>query len=119
RALHSSPTRRSSDLGERVMALASILSQFGRGTGSRTRNYGDLVLVAGVVAIIGLMIMPLPTVVIDLLVALNILVGVGLLLMAIYIPAAIAFSSFPSVLLLTTLFRLALSIAITRAILLR
>ena len=100
-----------------MTALASIFSQFGRGGSSR--NYGDLVLVAGVVAIIGLMIMPLPTLVIDLLVALNILVGVGLLLMAIYIPAAIAFSSFPSVLLLTTLFRLALSIAITRSILLR
>lgn len=98
------------------MALASILSQLGRNGSSR--NYGDLVLVAGVVAIIGLMIMPLPTVVIDLLVALNMLIGVGLLLMAIYIPAAIAFSSFPSVLLLTTLFRLGLSIAITRAILL-
>src|SRR3546814_511304 len=40
------------------------------------------------------------------------------LLLAIYIPTPVAFSSFPSVLLLTTLFRLALSIAITRSILL-
>src|SRR3546814_14860721 len=44
-------------------------------------------------------------------------IGFGLLLLAIYIPTPVAFSSFPSVLLLTTLFRLALSIAITRSIL--
>ena len=99
------------------MALESILSRLGSGTG-RSRSYSDLVLVAGVVAIIGLMILPLPTVGIDALVALNMLIGVGLLLVAIYIPAPVAFSSFPSVLLLTTLFRLALSIAITRSILL-
>ncbi|MBE1161421.1 type III secretion system export apparatus subunit SctV [Dyella acidiphila] len=98
------------------MALESILSRLGS-TG-RSRSYSDLVLVAGVVAIIGLMILPLPMVGIDALVALNMLIGVGLLLVAIYIPAPVAFSSFPSVLLLTTLFRLALSIAITRSILL-
>src|SRR5690554_1607035 len=64
------------------------------------------------------MILPLPLVVIDALVAINISIGFGLLLLAIYIPTPVAFSSFPSVLLLTTLFRLALSIAITRSILL-
>ena len=78
----------------------------------------DLVLAAGVIAIVALMILPMPLVLIDALVALNILLGVGLLLLGIYIPAATAFASFPSVLLLTTLFRLSLSIAITRLILL-
>lgn len=86
--------------------------------GSGTRSYSDIVLVCGVVAIVALMILPLPMAVIDTLVAVNILVGIGLLLIAIYIPAPTAFSSFPSVLMLTTLFRLALSIAITRSILL-
>ncbi|WNL46579.1 type III secretion system export apparatus subunit SctV [Dyella sp. BiH032] len=99
------------------MALEAILSRLAPGAG-HSRSYSDLVLVAGVVAIIGLMILPLPMVAIDALVALNMLIGVGLLLIAIYIPAPVAFSSFPSVLLLTTLFRLALSIAITRSILL-
>lgn len=99
------------------MALEAILSRFAPGPGG-SRSYSDLVLVAGVVAIVGLMILPLPMMVIDALVALNMLIGVGLLLIAIYIPAPVAFSSFPSVLLLTTLFRLALSIAITRSILL-
>lgn len=82
------------------------------------RGYSDLLLAFGVVAIIGLMILPLPTLLIDMLVAINILLGIGLLLLAMYIPRPTAFSSFPSVLLLTTLFRLSLSIAITRMILL-
>src|SRR5690554_925093 len=64
------------------------------------------------------MILPLPLVVIDALVAINISIGFGLLLLGIYIPNPVAFSSFPSVLLLTTLFRLAISIAITKSILL-
>jgi type III secretion protein V len=78
----------------------------------------DVLLAFGVVAIIGLMILPVPLLVIDSLVAINVLFGVALLLLAIYIPAPTAFASFPSVLLLTTLFRLSLSIAITRLILL-
>ena len=78
----------------------------------------DLLLAAGVVAILALMILPIPLVIIDALVAANVLCGVGLLLLAIYIPGPTAFASFPSVLLLTTLFRLSLSIAITRLILL-
>ncbi|HEX7813939.1 flagellar biosynthesis protein FlhA, partial [Dyella sp.] len=93
-----------------------MFSRFGGD--QQKRNYSDLVLVAGVVAIIALMILPLPMLLIDALVALNMLIGIGLLLIAIYIPTPVAFSSFPSVLLLTTLFRLALSIAITRSILL-
>jgi len=64
------------------------------------------------------MILPMPVLVVDVLVAANVLFGVGLLLLAIYIPGPTAFASFPSVLLLSTLFRLSLSIAITRLILL-
>ncbi|MDE0855937.1 MAG: FHIPEP family type III secretion protein, partial [Nevskia sp.] len=77
-----------------------------------------MLLALGVVAIVALMILPLPLLLVDALVACNILFGVSLLLLAIYIPGPTAFSSFPSVLLLTTLFRLSLSIAITRLILL-
>lgn len=84
----------------------------------RKTGYSDIVLAAAAVTIIGVMILPLPLVVIDALVALNIAIGFGLLMLALYIPTPVAFSSFPSVLLLTTLFRLALSIAITRSILL-
>lgn len=85
---------------------------------SSRQSYSDLVLAAAIIMIIALMILPLPLWVVDTLVALNILIGVGLVLLAIYIPAVTAFSSFPSVIMLSTLFRLALSIAITRLILL-
>src|SRR3546814_13067366 len=81
-------------------------------------GYSDIILAFAAVTIISVMILPLPIMAIDTLVAVNISIGFGLLLLAIYIPTPVAFSSFPSVLLLTTLFRLALPIAITRSILL-
>lgn len=81
-------------------------------------RYSDLVLVAGVIAIVALMVLPLPLWLIDLLVAANIASGLVLLLLAIYIGSPLEFSVFPSVLLMTTLFRLSLSIATTRMILL-
>ncbi|MDH5822031.1 type III secretion system export apparatus subunit SctV [Luteimonas sp. RD2P54] len=84
----------------------------------RGLGYSDVLLAFGAVTIISVMILPLPLVLIDSLVAVNISIGFGLLLLGIYIPNPVAFSSFPSVLLLTTLFRLAISIAITRSILL-
>ena len=78
----------------------------------------DLVLAALVIAIIALMILPLPAILLDLLVALNISLGVMLVLMGIYVSKPLQFSAFPSVLLISTLFRLALSVATTRMILL-
>lgn len=86
-----------------------------RGLASR---FSDLFLVAGVVAIVGLMILPLPSLALDALVAVNICFGVMLLLVAIYISTIVEFSVFPSLLLITTLYRLSLSIATTRLILL-
>ena len=85
--------------------------------GAFTR-YSDLILVAGIVAIVAMMILPLPAWLIDVLVAANIASGIVLLLLGVYIASPVEFSVFPSVLLMTTLFRLALSIAITRSILL-
>jgi type III secretion protein V len=81
-------------------------------------RYSDLLLVAGVVAIVALMVLPLPLWLIDLLVAANIASGLVLLLLGIYIRSPLEFSVFPAVLLMTTLFRLSLSIATTRMILL-
>jgi type III secretion protein V len=82
------------------------------------RRYGDIVLALGVMAIMGLMVLRLPTVFIDALVAINIGCGIALLLIALYLPHPVSFSSFPSVLLISTLFRLSLSVATTRLILL-
>lgn len=85
------------------------------GLGARLADVG---LVAGIVAIVALMVVPLPTWVVDLLVGVNICFGILLLLTTLYIREPLDFSAFPSVLLVSTLFRLALSIATTRLILL-
>ena len=77
----------------------------------------DLALVVGLIAVVALMILPLPTLLIDLLVGINITFGVLLLLTTLYIRGPLDFSSFPSILLVSTLFRLGLSIATTRMIL--
>lgn len=82
-------------------------------------SYSDVILAAGVICIIMLMILPLPTLLIDSLVAFNLIFAILILLIGIYIPTAISFSTYPSVLLISTLFRLSLSIAITRQILLK
>ncbi len=79
----------------------------------------DILLAVLVVAIIFMMIIPLPTELIDGLIAVNMTSGVILLMVAVYIDSPLAFSAFPSVLLITTLFRLALSISTTRLILLQ
>jgi type III secretion protein V len=81
-------------------------------------RYSDLVIVGGIVAIVAMMVLPLPAWLIDFLVAANIASGIVLLLLGVYIASPLEFSVFPSVLLMTTLFRLSLSIATTRMILL-
>ncbi|MEE4377493.1 MAG: type III secretion system export apparatus subunit SctV [Candidatus Competibacteraceae bacterium] len=79
----------------------------------------DITLAVLVVAIIFMIVLPLPTIVVDTLIATNMTIGIVLLMIAVYIPSPLAFSAFPSVLLLTTLFRLALAITTTRLILLQ
>ena len=100
------------------MSLASYFASVSTPRASAMSRYGDLVLVGGVAAIVALMVLPLPRLMIDSLVALNIAFGIVLLLVAIYVRSALEFSVFPSVLLIGTLFRLSLSIATTRMILL-
>lgn len=78
----------------------------------------DLTMALLIVAIVALMILPLPTPLIDSLLALNISVSVLLLMTTLFIPNSLSLSSFPALLLFTTLFRLSLNIASTKAILL-
>lgn len=85
--------------------------------GSITK-YNDIALAFLLVAIIGLMIIPLPTPMLDALLASNLTISVVMLMVSMYIPTALSFSVFPSLLLFTTLFRLALNIATTRLVLL-
>lgn len=83
-----------------------------------TFRHSDLLLALLVVAVIALMILPLPPFMLDTLIALNLGMSVTLLMVALYVNSPLGLSTFPSLLLFTTLFRLALNIASTRQILL-
>jgi len=78
----------------------------------------DVLLAVFVIAIIGAMLIPLPTILLDLLLTLNLAVAATLLLVALYLRDATKIAAFPAILLITTLFRLSLNIATTRLILL-
>jgi type III secretion protein V len=79
----------------------------------------DVALAALVMVVVGLMIVPLPTWVLDLLISANLSATVTILLVVLYVPDAIGIATFPTLLLLTTLFRLSLNVASTRLILLQ
>ncbi|WP_220274642.1 type III secretion system export apparatus subunit SctV [Trinickia dinghuensis] len=88
-------------------------------TMSSASQYSGEIAIAGViVAVVALMILPLPTFLIDMLLGVNITTSVVLLMVTMYIPKATSLSAFPSLLLFTTLFRLSLNIASTKSILL-
>ncbi len=76
-------------------------------------------LAALVALALALMIVPLPTWVLDLLISANLSAAVVILLVVLYVPDAVGIATFPTLLLLTTLFRLALNVASTRLILLQ
>jgi len=71
-----------------------------------------------IIGILALMILPLPPILLDVLIATNITVAILMLMTSIQVRDALEFSVFPSLLLMTTLFRLALNVASTRLILL-
>ncbi|MDY0220896.1 MAG: type III secretion system export apparatus subunit SctV [Desulfobacterium sp.] len=81
-------------------------------------RHNDITLAFFLVAIIGLMIIPLPTPLVDTLIGMNLGISFVVLMMSMYVATALDFSVFPTVLLFTTLFRLALNITTTRLILL-
>ena len=78
----------------------------------------NLLAPAAVLAVVLLMIVPLPPLLLDLLLSVDIGLAVVLLLTAIYVKQPVEFSAFPSLLLLLTLMRLALNVAATRLVLL-
>lgn len=79
----------------------------------------DLFLAFLLVCIVFMMILPLPTAVVDTLIGVNLAISAILLMAAMYLKDVVQLSSFPSLLLLTTLFRLALAISTTRLILIQ
>lgn len=77
----------------------------------------DVIVSIGVICIIVMMIVPLPEIVLDLLLAFNITISVVIILITMFTTNVLQLSVFPSLLLITTLFRLALNISSTRLIL--
>ncbi|SJZ64533.1 FHIPEP family protein [Selenihalanaerobacter shriftii] len=83
----------------------------------RLTQYSDIIFALAVVLIVVMFIIPLPTFVLDILLACNIAFGLTILLVSIYMVEPLEFSVFPSLLLIATLFRLALNVSTTRLIL--
>ncbi len=81
-------------------------------------KYTDMIAAIFVVIVIVMMIVPLPPIIIDLLIAANISMALAIVIMTLYVRRALDFSVFPSLLLLTTLLRLAINVSVTRLILL-
>src|SRR5947209_8182199 len=79
---------------------------------------GDLAVPMGVLAIVVALITPLPSFILDLLIVADILVSVTVLMVSLYLVRPVEFTSFPTTLLLLTLFRLALNVSSSRLILL-
>jgi flagellar biosynthesis protein FlhA len=86
---------------------------FGRFFG---RN-SDLALVGAVIGILAILFAPIPTGLLDFLITLNISFALTILMLTFYVAKPVEFSTFPSLLLVATLFRLALNVAATRLIL--
>lgn len=77
----------------------------------------DLFIAFGLLAIVGVMIIPLPPIMLDIALTFSLSLSLLILLTAIYVRRTLDFTSFPSLLLMTTLFRLAMNVATTRLIL--
>ena len=86
--------------------------------GSFIQQHSDVLVAAVLIMIVLMMIIPLPTMLLDILLCVNITLSLVIVLVTIYNSEALDFSVFPSLLLITTLFRLALNISTTRLILL-
>ncbi len=81
-------------------------------------DQSDLMMAAGVIALVAMMIVPLPEMLLDMMITLNIAMALCILLVAMYVEKPLDFSIFPSLLLIGTLFRLSLNVSSTRLILL-
>jgi type III secretion protein V len=81
------------------------------------RNWAELAIAALVIAVVVMLIVPVPRPLLDALLALNIAISVALLMAAVFTPKPMSFQSFPTLLVVTTLFRVGLEVSTTRLIL--
>ncbi len=78
---------------------------------------GDIALAVGVISILMVLIMPMPAIMLDMLLAISIVFSVLILMTTLFIRTPLEFSAFPTVLLIAAMMRLALNLASTRLIL--
>jgi flagellar biosynthesis protein FlhA len=100
-----------------VKPVAGPATSFGFAEFGDLLKRGDLLLAFGVLGILVILILPLPPILLDFLLAASIIFSVLILMTALFIHAPLEFSAFPTVLLIATMFRLALNLASTRLIL--
>src|SRR2546421_11271019 len=81
-------------------------------------KHTDLLAAGAVVLVVVMMVIPLPTFLVDMFITMNICGALAILVSTMYLSRALDFAAFPSLLLLTTLFRLAINVSVTRLILL-
>ena len=84
---------------------------------ARFSKQGDLMLASGVVLILFVMLVPMPTIIIDMLITLSIAISLVVLVTSMFMSSPLEFSIYPSLLLVTTMLRLALNVASTRLVL--
>jgi len=80
-------------------------------------SHTDLLAAVGVVLIVSMLVIPLPAMLLDLLITVNISLALAVVVTTMYLPTALDFSAFPTLLLLTTMFRLAINVSVTRLVL--
>ena len=97
--------------------LAGLLPAPWRGRLQAAVPGSDVGLALGVVALLSVLILPLPTLLLDFALALSLTSAVLVLMVALFLRRPLDFTSFPTLLLLTTLLRLSLNVATTRLIL--
>ncbi|WP_151633688.1 type III secretion system export apparatus subunit SctV [Noviherbaspirillum aerium] len=97
-----------------LLNLVLLLNKYANKAAKRA----ELAAAGVVIAIVLMLVLPMPVWLLDILIAINLCAAGLMVVVAMYMPGPTAFSTFPSVLLLTTLFRLAIEVATTRLILL-
>lgn len=116
--------------GSREGAKAMVDVTAGQGAGAPAGGFsfgdlktmilrGDIALALGILTILVVLILPLPSLVLDLFLAISITLSILILMTALFIQAPLEFSSFPTILLISTMLRLSLNLASTRLILSR
>ena len=80
-------------------------------------KHTDLIAAVGVVLLVSMLVIPLPAAVLDLMITCNISGALAIVVATMYINKALEFSAFPTLLLLTTMFRLAINVSVTRLVL--